>query len=181
VRTPYPALLQLESGVARLKAAWNAGLVTLGVTKKRAEAEKAIGEGRWSEVVAIVRPELAPEETQLGGSEEPQQALPEREKTIDIGSTRSLSAPPGTPAEPMPALRGTSQERLELFSQSRLIALAQSLVFAALFMVGVYLLYADTWVGTGKELLALIVLGFGVDLTGDSVVALFKKLKLPEV
>lgn len=81
----------------------------------------------------------------------------------------------------MPALLGTSRERLELFRESRLIALAQSLVFAALFTVGVYLLYTDTWVGTGKELLALIVLGFGVDLTGDSVVALFKKLKLPEV
>jgi hypothetical protein len=178
VRAPDTAPLQLKAGMERMKGTWKSVLGTLGATKP--EVGKAVNEGRWSDVVAIVRDELAPKETQLGGAMETPQALPTRQATIDMGSTRSLSAPPGSPEEPMPALLGTAQERRALFSEGRLIALAQSLIFAALFTVGVYLLYADTWVGTGKELLALIVLGFGVDLTGDSVVAVFKKLKLPE-
>ena len=48
-------------------------------------------------------------------------------------------------------------------------------------VAGAYILYEETWVGTGKEMLALFMFAFGLDLTVDNVVGAFKKLKLPEI
>lgn len=53
--------------------------------------------------------------------------------------------------------------------------LVQSVIVFLLFVLGAYFLYADTWVGTYKEMMALFILAFGVDLTSESVLAALKK------
>jgi hypothetical protein len=182
IRTPGAGLTRLQGRSLHMNELWFAGLVSLGVAKKKTELSQAIRDGRWADAIDIVKGEIVAHGTTLGDDSQRAQSPKETQEVLDLGSTRSLSpAGPGTASVYRPPLAGTARERQDLFKQGEAIAFAQSVLFAVLFVVGVYLLYADNWVGTGKEMLTLLMLGFGIDLTGDSVLALFKKLRLPEL
>ena len=150
---------------------------------KRGELDQAIRDVRWSEAIEIVKSAIVKEQKTIKAYES-QKSTPagESKGSLSLGPTRSLSSA-GSPAQSvlMPSMAGTARERQEFLRQGKCISLLQSAIFFVLFVVGVFLLYAGSWVGTGKEMLTLLVLGFGVDLTGESVLALFKKLKLPEL
>lgn len=76
-----------------------------------------------------------------------------------------------------PALRpdDLAHRRQELVKRRWQTQLLQSLGLASVFVLVSYFVYGDAWVGTYKEMATLFVLAFGLELTGDGVVAAFKK------
>jgi hypothetical protein len=78
-------------------------------------------------------------------------------------------------------VRGGLADLAYLRSQSGCAAAIQGAFFLALFLATLIIVYGDAWIGTPKEMLALFVMAFGVDVTSDGVLALASKLKLPEV
>lgn len=51
----------------------------------------------------------------------------------------------------------------------------QSLFFYVLFVAIAFATYEQSWIGDFKEIVALFLFAFSVDLTADSVIAAFKK------
>ena len=72
-------------------------------------------------------------------------------------------------------LDGSEGEVYRLNDQSELCALAQTALFAFIFVFGVVAFYDEAWVGTCKVMLALFILAFSVDLTADGVFAALKR------
>lgn len=76
-----------------------------------------------------------------------------------------------------PALRpdDLAHRRQALVKRRWQAQLLQSLGLVAVFVLVSYFVYGDAWIGTYKEMATLFVLAFGLELTGDGVVAAFKK------
>lgn len=72
-------------------------------------------------------------------------------------------------------LTGGVAERTSLLKSNKGIEFLQTMTVGALFVGGLYLMNADTWIGTYKDMLAIGVLAFGVDLTTDGVLAVLRK------
>ena len=72
-------------------------------------------------------------------------------------------------------LDGTIAEQAHLQRSGEVASWLQSAVLAALFLAGNYLLYRESWAGTDKEIVALFLLAFGLDLSADNVLAALKK------
>ena len=185
IRKPIAGLLALKGNSSYLKALWRNGLVSIGEwdDKMKGELDQAIKDGRWSEAIEIAKSAIVtPPKSFSASGRQKGTLVGESKVSLPLGPTRSLSsAGSRAPSVLLSPMAGTTRERQEILHLGNLISWVQSVIFFVLFVVGIFLLYADSWVGTGKEMLTLVVLGFGVDLTGDSVLALFKKLKLPEV
>jgi hypothetical protein len=79
--------------------------------------------------------------------------------------------------EAMPRLSGTVAERVLLAAQLHWLSFVQSLFFGTLFVAAVWVLHADAWVGTPKEMLTILLMAFGFDWTSESLLSATKKLK----
>jgi hypothetical protein len=88
------------------------------------------------------------------------------------GALRSVAegAPPDRAQDVGFPVQGTPQERKRLSEQIASASFWQSVFVGVLFVVGVYLLHVDAWVGTPKEIMTLLMLAFVTDFTADSVV-----------
>jgi hypothetical protein len=72
-------------------------------------------------------------------------------------------------------LTGSSAEQARLQHAGAVASAAQSLLLAVLFLLANVVLYGESWVGTGKEMMTLFLLAFGLDLSADNVLAALKK------
>ena len=74
-------------------------------------------------------------------------------------------------------VKGTLYELDALERANWWLVVLQSLFFYVLFVAIAYATYEQAWIGDFKEMLALFLFAFSVDLTSDSVIAAFKKPK----
>ena len=179
LRDPAKGLMGLHARADELKRLWFDRFVAVGVTSKKEELRQALNEGKWSEAVDLAANSLATGGTRMsGGAAVAPSSLADLANRLNIDSDRILSAVTArSKSVDLPPLVGSAVERAPLYRFIKRSAAAQSFFFAILFIVGVYVFYADTWVGTNQELLGLFVLGFGVDLTSERVLALLKNPK----
>lgn len=171
---------RLRARAAQLRQLWFDGFVAAGVTSKQEELRQALNDGKWSEAVDLAANSLAAGGTRMSGGATDAAPSPSADlaNRLDIDSDRILSAVGGrSQSVELPPLVGSAGERVALYGFIKRSAALQSAFFAILFIVGVYVFYADTWVGTNQELLGIFVLGFGVDLTSERVLALLKNPK----
>ncbi|GGC25518.1 hypothetical protein [Pseudoduganella buxea] len=59
------------------------------------------------------------------------------------------------------------------------IKLAHSAFFFMQLVTGAFMLYADIWTGTGKEMVVICALVFGVAMSNNSILGMFTRLKVP--
>ncbi|MFC3685988.1 hypothetical protein [Hydrogenophaga luteola] len=102
----------------------------------------------------------------------------------DIGYGAGAGGPPwisrdfGDATSRLPTLSeltGKEEERNQLRLHSASTEALQSVVLAVVLIGGVVALYSDTWVGNLKEVLAIFVLAFGVDLSSEGILTALKK------
>jgi hypothetical protein len=76
----------------------------------------------------------------------------------------------------IPATLGRFQaERAAYERGAEELMLLQSVIVGLLFILAAYGIYADSWVGTYKEMMALFVIAFGADLSSEGIVGFLKK------
>lgn len=179
VYDPAKGPARLRARAAELRQGWLDGFVAAGAASKQEELRQALNDGKWSEAVDLAASSLATGGTRLGGDVHAVEPLSaESANRLDIDNDRILSEVDGrSTSVELPALVGSAGERVVLYRSIKRSAALQSVFFAILFIVGVYVFYADSWVGTNQELLAIFLLGFGVDLTSERVLALLKNPK----
>lgn len=188
IAQPARARLRLEARAAAVRAAWRTWLLALAPTAPVAEIEAALADNSWGDAAELALKALrtaAPEADaaaprgnlleRLGRQTAELHAvpwhLPATETAGPLGTQLRLQNPPSLP-EVLRRRRATQ-------SESKWLAAVQSVAFGTIFVTGTYVLYADSWVGTPREMLVIVMLAFGVDLSSDSVLAAFKNLKLP--
>ncbi|MFT4103362.1 MAG: hypothetical protein QM674_20500 [Burkholderiaceae bacterium] len=88
----------------------------------------------------------------------------------------SDSVLPGYLREPV-VLVGGVRERRELTTLIADTTFLQTALTWGVFVVGTFAVYADSWVGTYREMFALFTFAFGVDLSVDSMLAAMKDPK----
>ena len=66
-------------------------------------------------------------------------------------------------------------ERVACEAWAERFAFLQTAIVAPLFILAAYGIYGENWVGTYKEMMALFVIAFGADLSGDGIIAFLKK------
>lgn len=74
-------------------------------------------------------------------------------------------------------VKGTLSELDALEIANWWLVVLQSLFFYGLFVAIAYATYEQAWIGDFKEIVALFLFAFSVDLTADSVIVAFKKPK----
>ena len=74
-------------------------------------------------------------------------------------------------------VNGTLSELDALENANWWLVVLQSLFFYGLFVAIAYATYEQAWIGDFKEIVALFLFAFSVDLTADSVIVAFKKPK----
>lgn len=180
LRDPAKGPVRLRARAEELRQLWFDGFVAAGVTSKKEELRQALNDGKWSEAVDLAANILATGGTRMseGGAAAAPSPSAESTNRLDIDSDRILSANAArSKSVDLPPLAGSAGERVALYRFIKRSAAVQSFFFAILFIVGVYVFYADTWVGTNQELLGIFLSGFGVDLTSERVLALLKNPK----
>ena len=168
-----------------MRGEWLRYLIAKAPNVSQPDLERELIGGAWVAAIDRTKQAMTPAGVALGVAR------------AAVASAAATTAVPGSPlptAEQIPAARvtalgfqpasllvGTVQERAALLKSARWASRLQSVLLAVLFMAGVYFLCEDTWVGTSREMMALFMLAFGLDLTADNVVGVFKKLKMPEL
>lgn len=97
------------------------------------------------------------------------------DEAMVFATRRSRAAPPLAVLTEAPTQGDFKVQRQALLEKEQNLALIQSVGFALAFIAGVHLLYSGDCVGTTKEMAALFILAFGVDLTRDSMMAALKR------
>lgn len=185
VARPRRASAALGAGVDRLRQAW-APVLGEDLPEDPAGTAKVtalLAGANWAEAVTTA---VALRAKKVGVA-----AMASRAMTDVPASLRGQACAPAAPSERVPSARGewpttlgtlppltgAPAERLELAQQLHLLELWQSLAFCALFVAAVWVLHADAWVGTWKEVLTIVLLAFGFDWTGESLLTWTKKVK----
>lgn len=182
VGQPALALSTMQSSAQGMHQAWENYLA--GRNAARATLAPLLTEGKWDAAIALAVAAKNRAGTTLGPTPPAQQGawhaltspLPPHLPPFLAGQAPGADAAPA----PVPVLLGTLAERRQLMAQSKRLAALQTVFMFMLFVIGAFLLYADSWVGTAQEMLGVFVLAFGVDLSSTSIFGAFKKLKLPE-
>lgn len=178
---PTKGLTLLRARAAELWQLWFDGLVALGVTTKKEELRQALNDGKWSDAIDLAVDSLAANGTRMnaGTTATPPPSPPSNPvDRLDIDGSAGLRIVTArSTSVGLPPLMGSLGERAVLYRVMKRSAAVQSAFFALLFIVGVYVFYADTWIGTDQEMLGLFLLGFGIDLTSERVLALLKNPK----
>lgn len=179
LRDPAKGLTDLDARADKMKQIWIDSFTAVGVTGDTTTLHQALMDGKWSEAVDLAAKNVGVAGTRMGGVASPAPSLSaDAANRLNIGSDRALSTVSARSTTiDLPPLEGSAAERAPLYRFIKRAAAAQSVFFALLFVVGVYVFYADTWVGTDQEILALFLLGFSVDLTSERVLALLKNPK----
>ena len=175
-----PDLVGLQTRLIKLRADWRQHLGDMAPKVPVAELDDLVARSAWADAVRVVRQATARNATdskivqesflEPHGSEMPVAAGLPAQRGSDLG----LRPVP-------PPLLGTLEERVSLLDAAQRASKMQTLLLGALFVAGVYWLYQDTWTGSSKEMLALFMLAFSLDLTADSLAGAFKKLKMAEL
>jgi len=168
----------IDGRIARLREGWVTFCHAVAPNVATDEVEKLVRDGDWLGLVDLIAQKRPLVGTRAGspfalsgrgeGPGEPSYSPVASPFSVPVGSSQAVHA--GTAG-----LDGSEGEVYRLNRDSELLAFAQTLVFVVLFVLGVYLLYEDVWVGTPKEMLALLVLAFGIDLTADGVLGALKR------
>ncbi|MGM9484859.1 hypothetical protein ACS5PN_26940 [Roseateles sp. NT4] len=176
-----------ELDVIQLRRAWRETLESFEPDTPAPELSAAIESGNWLKAVGLAiatragKPGTDPEHTEhlrlMAANIDIQ---PEELSGAGVGSVTGSSKDPKTlgsslPIDPAKEIAQRSNDRRQFIAQSRATAALQSACFGALFVVGAYTAFGDAWVGSGKDMLWIFVLAFGVDLSSDSVLAALKK------
>ncbi len=168
----------LPAGLATLHEDWLAALRRLAGRSWSTAVEAPIQQGSWDKAIEVMRT-LAGSRF-LGGAPAPAEAA--AAAAPEVAVARALPAPDSAPAA-VPAfvtfapvmLTGSGAEQSRLQHAGAVASGAQSLLLALLFLLANYVLYGESWVGTGKEMMTLFLLAFGLDLSADNVLAALKK------
>jgi hypothetical protein len=177
-----PRISQLKERLETQRDSWRSLLVRIVKPEHLAEMESLLRTRSWENVVTAATKTL-PVETQLdftGGAApkaaSPEPVPPKELRAPDLSQTPAKDAVGLKDAIWRPILlTGNESERRTLRRDSKWAATCQTVIVAALFVAGVYALNADAWIGTPKEMLALFILAYGVDLTADGVMGALKK------
>lgn len=177
VDTPVAADDAWRRRAAAVREAWLNALTAAPGRMDRHVLETMLDKGQWAEAVAKA---AQPIDIPAGGRSQSTAEAGAAAGSDDLGAVAADSDAPGAavgggstyPALP---LTGSIQERRDLLAAARRAEGWQSVIVALLFIAGVYALYLDAWVGTPKEMLALLLLALGVDLSADNVLAALKK------
>ncbi|MDO9074129.1 MAG: hypothetical protein Q7U73_12780 [Rubrivivax sp.] len=176
-KTPF-GLGAIDQRVEDLRAAWAQFCKAVVPSLTSEEVQGFIGSGSWQKLVV-----LAVEKKANAGAGIMLDAAAERKVFVQgepIYSPISVpfSAPQWNSSTVRAGTAGLDGSEMEVYrnnKESEMFALAQMLVVALIFILGVYLFYGEVWVGKPKEMLTLFLLAFGLDLTADSVVAALKR------
>lgn len=175
-----PDIPDLLARLLRLRDDWQQYLTAKAANASAtAQIDDALRRSGWTAAIEAVRVASAP--TPMGSG------IVSSAPSIPPGSATpasdSLPQPKGSSLgfEPASLLMGTVGEREDLLAAAQRASWVQTAIVGLLFMIGVYCLYRETWSGSDKEMLALFVFAFGIDLTADNVLAAFKRLKLPDL
>lgn len=164
----------LNGRIERLREGWVTFCQAVAPNAPASDVTNLVRDGDWQKLVDLVvqkRPQVG---TRAGAGGrgaiqgEPGYSSVVLPLAVPVGGSAAVRA--GTAG-----LDGSEGEVYRLNRDSELLAFAQTLVFAVVFVLGVFLLYADSWVGTPKEMLALFVLAFGIDLTADGVLGALRR------
>lgn len=173
----YPAT------ILQLAEVWKAALVAVVPTAKRAvvgaDIRTKVDQGDWQAAIDVAEQEVPQGGVNLGAVN----ALVNAAKVLllDGGGARIIALPEKTVAtrgyEMSSVLTGGPAQRAFLVAKAKRAKFIQSMILAAVFVAGLYAFYEETWVGTLKEMIALFLVAFGVDLTYDGVAGELKKGK----
>ena len=157
----------------RFREAWRKLLEKMQVPQI-AKLESLMSARKWSEAIDGALRVLGANRfgTSLGDAS----GLAVRTDKAPPGVTRivaAASAPGGARALIAPIL-GTVAERQMLEQAIARAGTAQTIGVAIAFAICVYLLHMDSWVGTPKEIVGLLILAFATDLTSDGFLKALK-------
>lgn len=172
--TPQARLEEPRGRSQLLREAWIGLLRKVTPTADLKKVEELMANSQWTEAITTATKPKAGGGMPLDASQPVQPTRPIAEPPP--GHERPIHE--ATSPERAPALRapleGTARERQRLQRQIAHASFWQGVLVGILFMVGVYYLHIDTWVGTPKEILSLMMLAFITDLTADSVLKALK-------
>lgn len=163
-----------------LVPAWTQALMALAPGANSVTLESQLKQGHWYEAVAMTvaaaPPSLASAPAAASAGALVAMAAPFDEAMLSISGSASTASRGALAALTRPpTIAELVGLRHALLKKERNLAFIQSVGFAIVFVAGVHFLYANDWIGTAKEMAALFILAFGVDLTSDSVIAALRK------
>ena len=157
---------------------WKAFLLALAPTVDAAALEQELKQGHWHEAVVLTITAAPVQVSSMAAAAGPQGARRRVTMAVPVDEAMPAAVAVNTAVRGVlaaqsaaPTLASLGNERDALLSDEHRLAFIQSLGFAAFFVAGVHLLYAENWIGSYKEFATLFILAFGVDLTSDSVMA----------
>lgn len=178
-----PPFEKIEERLRTVREDWRQYLQGKAPNVDTAAVDAALARGAWSEAIELAKAAMPKAPTAL---DKPAPAAAAPLAMPQAAAQPLPDAPPAPLGSPLgfsraSILLGTASEQDDLLRRSKWASGLQSVALAVLFTAGVFALYEEAWVGTGKEMLSLFMLAFGIDLTADSVLGAFKKLKMPEL
>ncbi len=182
ISTPRTAIFGLRTDV--VAEAWAGMLQKLSPTVAPDKLQEAISKAQWLAatdlaISAAPKPVAAQVDDALKAKFLPAEGVDVQFSDKNGGdvqmAARARSLGNEVIVDPAKEIAAQSDALRAFIAQSRATAALQSLCFGAIFIVGAYVVFGDNWVGTGKEMLAVFALAFGMDLTSDSVLAALKK------
>jgi hypothetical protein len=167
---PSTGRIRLQSSNSELRQTWLQFIRIAAPAIDESKVSDLLSRGAWEEAIALAKsapPNTTAAAIRVSASPMPQNfTIPAVSPTPDRNAVFDLELPP---------LTGSVSERRLMQVQSNRAAALQSAFFAILLICGLYAVYVDSWVGTYKEMFAIFLLAFGIDLTSDSVLAELKK------
>jgi hypothetical protein len=178
VSDPAAELAMADNDAIRRK--WRALLMQLSPKAPVDKIDAALDAARWMDAVDVAVAAAATTSTAAGATFLATAMRQDITSQTDGSTTvQPLTKPDSTARvniQPPTSIEDANHQLQELAAQSHLLAGLQSVSFGFIFIVGAYLLYSDSWVGTGKEIIAIFTLAFTVDLSSDGIIAALKKV-----
>ncbi len=169
-------IIEVQERCKALREAWVTFSLSVAQNAKPEEIHPLILAGNWQGLVELLKNPNAGAGVALdAGAERPNVAKGgPPSSAIVIGHTVPEWSPSivriGTAD-----LDGSEGEVYLLNKQIWYYELIQTIIVGIIFAVGVFALYEDAWLGTYKEMLAIFILAFNVDLTTDGVISKLKQ------
>lgn len=143
---PAKGHANLRARAEELRQLWFDSFVAAGVSSKKEELRQALNEGKWSEAVDLAANSLASAGMRMGNGGAAAAPPPPSDSAnrLTIDSDRILGAfAARSKSVELPPLEGSAREHIALYRFIKTSAAVQSIFFAILFIVGVYVFYAD--------------------------------------
>lgn len=161
----------IGTSCAGLTQAWNKTLAPIVRKSDQSALQSALENGTWDDVVALIQAAALPATrgATRGLIPAPARIVRSSESSEPSGPSRAELQHYATSEIPFlgypPFATWSARQASQIASR---VSFLQSCIVFAIFCLGAYIGYEPSWIGTGKEMMALFLWAFSLDLTAET-------------